>query len=228
MEYYFRISGEFGRDLLSVLVCGSIHVCCFLFLSRYYLNDTKMRSWIVTGISSFFLSLCGLFWVFKYVTGIEDFSRETIYSDNPVSRDIIIFFMTTQFFDLLIGYFSYYDQLNFLTSYVHHIFYMGFMLTLLISKTTNGFIYCFFEEIPTFLLALGTLVPSLRSDIFFGLSYLVTRIIYHVTLTTAYMLCMWESVYWKICLTVTVLHVYWMYKWTISMLKKAHKRKRTQ
>lgn len=37
-------------------------------------------------------------------------------------------------------------------------------------------------QIPTFVLALGSIVPRLRSDIFFSLCFFTTRIVYHIVL----------------------------------------------
>jgi hypothetical protein len=44
---------------------------------------------------------------------------------------------------------------------------------------TTAFMFCSIEEVPTFILALGTIAPAFRSDMGFGLSFFLLRIVYH-------------------------------------------------
>ena len=207
--------------------------CCCAFLSILYAlvspafgKDEKKRAWIISAISSLILTIFGSFRVISYFRGDEDFSEAKIYSDNPLARFLVLFFFSTELTDLVIGQIYYRSQLPILTSYVHHICYMSFMLVLASHNHSNGFIYCFFEELPTFLLAIGILFPSYRNDWAFGISYFLIRILYHFCLILGYMSAMWESLYWRIATFVMIFHLYWMYKWTFSMYRRYKKNKK--
>ena len=76
------------------------------------------------------------------------------------------------------------------------------------------------EEIPTFLLALGSIFPSCRTDIGFGLTFLIFRILFH-----GYLLCF--QIYFGVHLfavTITamsmLLHLFWFYGWATKYGKK--------
>jgi len=208
------------QDLIQIICCSLFIFILFYIIHKCFKTNERSRSWIVSAISSFILTISGLIWVIRYLFSIEQFTKENIYSDNAISRLVVIFFLSTNVVDLIIGYFYYYSQQSILTSYIHHAFYLMLTTILLLSQNTNGFIYCFFEEFPTFVLAIGFLFPRLRSDLLFGVSFFIFRIVFHMILTYKYYRCMNDSIYWKFSSLVTILHWFWMYKWTISMFKE--------
>jgi hypothetical protein len=100
---------------------------------------------------------------------------------------ICLWFGMVNVFDIVVGHFFYPKYLGLLTGYVHHIV---FIWTMLASTTGNGlfmttrpfatpFVFMLIEEFPTFLLALGSMFPRLRTDAGFGLSFFLLRIVYH-------------------------------------------------
>lgn len=211
-------------DYLQLLGCCLTIFVIFLGLKPFYHKDERAISWIVSLFSSLVLSCIGTMRLANHIKGIETFDREIIYSDDAMSRFALIFFVSVNIMDLLLGPTFYPSQLSVLTSYVHHFFYGAFVLTILAHRHSHGFIFCFFEELPTLILAVGNLVPILRSDMLFGISFFAIRLVYHVWLCFQFMLCYWESAYWKICTSVTVLHVFWMYKWTVSMVRRTRRK----
>ena len=205
---------------MSAFCCGLI--CVVFFAAKpFYKNNERGTSWIITCLSSFLLSVCGSMQVIKFVMGLEGFEQEVIYSDNFLDRICVTFFLWVNLMDLILGFFYYPSQLNILTSYAHHIFYILWILGLMAHRTTHGFQYCFFEEIPTFLVAIGNLSPALRSDLLFGLSFFWIRIVYHIYLCYRLMKCMWNSWAWVVSSSVTIMHFFWMYKWLGSMRRRS-------
>ena len=84
----------------------------------------------------------------------------------------------------------------------------------------GGFTLCMIEEIPTFLLALGSIFPSCRTDIGFGITFFIFRVLYH-----GYVLCF--QIYFGVhmfAVTITffsmLLHVFWFYGWASKYGKK--------
>ena len=115
--------------------------------------------------------------------------------------------------DLLIGVFQYPKYLDPFSTIAHHIFYIAFIITLLAHHYSQGFILCFLMEVPTVMLSIGSVWKHLRSDIIFGITFLLTRIIYNVFLIHKLALIAFDGVIWKICTLVLCLHLYWFYKW---------------
>jgi hypothetical protein len=78
---------------------------------------------------------------------------------------------------------------------------------------TPCFIYLIPAELPTFLLALGTVVPALRNNLLFGFSFFITRIVLHIYLLTYSFLSGTDSVCNFFGSGTLVLHLHWFYGW---------------
>lgn len=158
------------------------------------------------------LSIFGLYYAFKAVY-YSLWTIEYIYSENFVTRVIIIFFTASNVMDLGLGVFQYPKHLDILTSYIHHLFYTAFMLVILFSNYSRGFVICFCMELPTFVLAIGTVYNSLRSDLLFGISFFITRILFNIY--QAYMLRQLhpDGMIWRTCVLVLCFHIYWFVTW---------------
>jgi hypothetical protein len=143
------------------------------------------------------------------------------HSLDNVSVLVSIWFTLANIFDLLFGLIFYRKYLDPLTAYVHHIVYIWILVTgmtghggiAMFEPYCAGPVYMFIEEMPTFMLALGSVFPAYRTDIGFGVTFLLLRLVYH-----GYMLL--YSVYlgaspvvpFMFSLTMC-LHVYWYYAW---------------
>ena len=66
------------------------------------------------------------------------------------------------------------------------------------------------SEIPTFLLSLGSFDSYFRNDSLFGITFFITRIIYHIILTWIFRK---HSSVLFISLSALGLHLYWFYTW---------------
>ena len=104
---------------------------------------------------------------------------------------------------------------------MHHIFYLGVLAWALSSHFTLGFCLFLPLEIPTFILAVGSLYPQRRSDWLFGLTFFITRICYHLLL----FLLVWEIKdprlpVWVVVAVTFLLHVYWFVLWVKGAVKR--------
>jgi hypothetical protein len=163
-------------------------------------------------ISSFFLSIVGVVHVSETLM-TNRWSLSDIYTENSFSRSIILFFLASNVMDLALGVNDYPKYLDPLSTIMHHIFYIIFMLILLSYHYSTGFQLCFLMEIPTFVLAIGTVYKSLRSDFAFGLSFLLTRVLYNAFLAYKLATLSWDGMIWKTCVGVLCIHLYWFQKW---------------
>ncbi len=111
-----------------------------------------------------------------------------LLTQDDVSVLLSLWFGLACVWDIVIGLVFYRSQIGFLTGWVHHIVYVWMM----IGCTTGygifvtsvvyspNFVLVLVEELPTFLLALGSIFPSLRTDLGFGVTFFALRLVYHV------------------------------------------------
>ena len=209
------------NDLIQSFCCCLGIYMYFHSMKSQFMGNERHLSWTISLLSSFVLSVSGTFQACKFLLGFEGFTLDEVYNENGYDRFLAIFFFCVNFMDFCIGFVYFPNAMPFLTTYVHHFFYMLFMAMLMGAKVTHGFQYGFFEEIPTFVLALGILYPSLRSDIMFGLTFFVTRIVWHIFITYKFFAINYHSWFWMMSAVAITMHVAWMYKWCISMRKRA-------
>ena len=200
-----------SSDYIQFLLCCIYFVCGYFYLSTT-IEREKSKSWIISMLTSPLLSMFGTYYAFE-ATYYSLWTEEYIYSENMLSRFVIIFFVSSNIMDLVVGCIYYPKYLDVLTSFVHHTFYIGFMVVILFSNYSTGFVICFIMEIPTAFLAIGTVYPSTRSDISFGFTFLLTRIIFNIY--QAYKLrCLHnDGMIWKVCVLVLCFHLYWFSTW---------------
>lgn len=192
---------------------------CLFFWTYYltiegYFHSLKSKSWLLTLFSSFILSTFGTLYVIRAQL-FDLWNEDHIFGEDYISRVVMLFFLATNVMDFLLAYLFYRKYMDPVSTIGHHIFYSIFIITLLLNRYSRGFILCFFMEIPTFFLALGSVWNHLRSDISFGVSFVCTRITYNIWL--AYQLAVMSpaGVIWKVCLAVLGLHCFWFYKWCV-------------
>eukprot|EP01034_Spumella_vulgaris_P029790 gene29790-36890_t len=115
--------------------------------------------------------------------------------------------------DLTLGMTNYRKFLDPLSSVAHHTFYIGLVTFYLTNRFSRGFMLGLVMEIPTFVLALGSVWKCYRSDLLFGVAFLLTRLVYNIYLARQLAVILVDGVVWKICVGVLGLHIYWFYKW---------------
>lgn len=201
----------YSSDCAIFLLC-SLSVGVFYFGLEPFILTSKGKAWIVMLLSSFVLSIAGL--VYLTNAQLNDlWNTNFIYSDSFVSRSIMLFFASCNAMDLVLGAMYYPSFLDPFSTIAHHIFYVAFIATLLSHGYSNGFMLCFVMEVPTFILSLGSVQKSLRSDVTFGISFFLTRIVYNVLLAYRLAVISFDGVIWKICVCVLGLHIFWFTKW---------------
>ena len=110
---------------------------------------------------------------------------------------------------------------------MHHVFYLGVLAWALISHFTLGFCLFLPLEIPTFILAVGSLYPQRRSDWLFGLTFFITRICYHLLLFVLVREIRNPRLpLWVVVAVTFWLHVYWFVMWAKGWARRRKKRER--
>ena len=205
------------------------------FVSVLLRLPEKKLAWMVSLVNSFVMTVGGVLYLAVKLPpvltalGKGNFLIGEKVFHEPLSNFaalLCMWFLMANVFDLVFGLLFYRRQLGFLTAYVHH---SVFIWTMVAATTGNGgfltcrpfasaFMYVIIEELPTFLLALGSVVPACRTDLGFGLTFFLFRIAYHVGF---FGLALYNRQ--KVDTPVIVLysltlamHVNWFYNWVIK------------
>ena len=184
----------------------------FFVLLEQKVHTQKAKSWIVMLLSSTVLSVFGCR-AYYTIEATQSWDSDNIYGEDFISRCVVIFFASSNVMDLVLGTIHYPSQLDPLTSIFHHIFYVTFMLILLQHHYSRGFLLCFVMEVPTGLLALGSVWHHLRTDLGFGITFFITRLVFNVYLACRLYFLSPEGMIWRVCAAVLCMHLFWFYKW---------------
>jgi hypothetical protein len=154
----------------------------------------------------------------------------SVLSDTRLDRFICTFFGTFCCLDLIFGIVFYPKQLDLLTGWVHHSMYLWLMYHLHSNHIQGGFSLFLVEELPTFLLALGNVARGWRTNLLFGLSFFVTRLVWHGYLLSKFWMARKVSSHalWPIITAALVLHLHWFYGYVRQQIRRFAKRNRVK
>jgi len=216
------------NEIITAFILFSLILCFIgIFAKIYFNHDIKKMSWIISLFNSFILTIIGIIYLYMKTPLYKDFflfgnnGRKLFHSSDNIAVLTCIWFGLANFFDLLFGLLFYAKFLDPLTAYVHHTVYIWLMIT----STTGygffthcevfcvGFVYVGIEELPTFLLALGSVFPSLRTDIGFGVTFFVLRLVYHSYMLIYTILSKSDSIVTILYILTLILHIFWFTTW---------------
>jgi len=173
------------------------------------------------------MSMMGFVYIYQKLPQIHyaimsgEGGEELLHSVDDVSALVCLWFAIMNVSDLVFGVLCYPQHMGFMTAVVHHPFYVWVMVVAVTGRGgfidmppfASGFMFAIIEEIPTFLLAMGSMFPSLRTDMGFGFTFFLLRICYNFFLISC-------TVVLRLPLPSTVIpslsfamHVYWFYSW---------------
>eukprot|EP01055_Gregarina_sp_Pseudo9_P005567 Gregarina_sp_Pseudo_9__5566@NODE_746_length_2278_cov_58_808397_g702_i0_p1_GENE_NODE_746_length_2278_cov_58_808397_g702_i0NODE_746_length_2278_cov_58_808397_g702_i0_p1_ORF_typecomplete_len311_score70_09TRAM_LAG1_CLN8/PF03798_16/0_00091DUF2627/PF11118_8/20DUF2627/PF11118_8/13DUF2627/PF11118_8/1_3e03_NODE_746_length_2278_cov_58_808397_g702_i08821814 len=191
------------------------------FLLRWICDpgDDKRRAWLPSLLSSLFMfcTCCPLFcvWFFHDITtqGLGP-ATEGVVSSSMFSNDVIVFFLTFLWFDMLVSGIFFAGHMEVLAGWVHHIAYIMLCSNALCWGWSYGLAIMFIEELPTLLLALGRCYPKWQSEHGFGYTFAVLRLGLHCFIsivTTLY--CRHISFIWAAAWLTLLVHLWWFSGW---------------
>ncbi|KAF8598973.1 hypothetical protein BDV93DRAFT_547167 [Ceratobasidium sp. AG-I] len=159
------------------------------FVAFYYLvapryTTLKQRAWVLTTLSSLLTSVAALPYFYDFISSggrVQALRASSAWSDT-----VVRVFQGYLVSDLLLGALCYPKYVNISTGWVHHTLY--FILIHYITSMGWSNIFCLglIMEVPTLILALGSLHPRLRSDNLFASTFFAFRIVFHIILILAY------------------------------------------
>jgi hypothetical protein len=183
-------------------------------VKRYPDLTVKRRAHILSIKASLTLFLVSLYFNYKYVT--SNFDKD-IYlgkinggTDAFVLQLSVLNLMAYFITDCIVGYNKYHQYMCNLTGYFHHIVYIIVSVISFRINATGLYVLYLIEELPTIFLNTGRYNHLLRKDYTFGLTFFLTRIVYHIFLTWKFKSNFMFIIMGALSLSV---HCYWFRNW---------------
>ena len=205
-------------------------ITAFLCLEQYslYKNITsrrkeltvKQRAYVLSIKAAVSMLLIGVFYNYKWYQAGFDLN---MYKDNLTDSDHIIqklailSFSSYLLMDSIIGHHHYHKYMRVLSGYLHHIVYLCVNMLALWSGEYPFFLLFMLEELPTVFLSIGSFNEKYRKNYTFGITFFLTRIVFHAFLIYK----MYQNgslLVATLASVVLVLHVYWFYGWVKKYL----------
>lgn len=234
---------EFVEENIKGLILIIFLFYIFVVLISKLFFTIKQLAWCISLFNSLFMSIVGVYFLFdifpkiqfEYFTCLgEDHNLSVMHGIDNFGTAICIMFAVGNVADLILGLIFYRSELGLLTTYIHHtlytwLMYFGITTNGIFMKTTGpfttAFLFCTIEEVPTFILALGTIFPSLRSDLGFGITFFLFRILFHITILHHEVKCNGYPQMYSLIILTLLLHFHWFYGWVSKYLFGSKKKK---
>lgn len=97
----------------------------------------------------------------------------------------VLYFTSYLIMDIVLGKIYYHEHMCSLSGYAHHIGYLFINWLTVHYSMYSVFLLYMIEELPTIILSLGSFDKIYRNNTAFGLTFLLTRILYHAIVTIA-------------------------------------------
>ncbi|KAJ2319256.1 RNA helicase, partial [Coemansia sp. RSA 2704] len=110
--------------------------------------------------------------------------------------------------DLAFGQLFYRSTISWLTGYFHHTLYIGITLYAVVQRVPAILCLLFYNEVPTIILAVGSINKNWRSDALFMATFFATRIALHTVLLTKFYKHSPHRFIWVLMLLVFPMHLY--------------------
>ena len=189
------------------------------------LNE-KQRSYILSIKASITLFLVSLYFNYKYVSSnfdtdmyLGDINGTDAFILQLSVLNLMAYFIT----DCVLGYYKYHKYMCNLNGYFHHIVYIIVSIVSFRIDAVGLYILYLIEELPTIFLSTGSYNQLLRKDYTFGLTFFLTRIVYHIFLTWRFQSSFLFLIIGILSLSV---HSYWFKNWCSKYLDILFKDKR--
>lgn len=215
-----------NHDIFVFTASSILFLSWFYFLRSFSDKSERANAWILTLMCG---SVCGYSCWPTVAEAISQghFKTETLYSNNPTHRLIILFFVAYLFWDSILM-FKYFPSQGGL---YHHVPFFFVMTATLYYGCPGVFVVFMVVEWPTVILSLIKIWPSLRKwlNIVFGIMWVSCRILYHAWLSYQLYLTRSDcplSFVWFLSCCPWPLHIVWFLQWLRNTLKHSKEERR--
>lgn len=207
---------DIGFSYILILLLSCLEFYFHYHFINYIRKDLtqKQKAHILSIKSSLTLLLVGLYYNYYYFT--SNFNEESFFSilekkdSINFGKLVVLYFTAYLLMDIFIGNKEYPEYMKSLSGNIHHTVYTIVNMLSLYIGVFPIYLLHMVSEIPTFLLSLGSFDSYFRNDSLFGVTFFITRIVYHIILTWIFRK---YSPIFLISLTALGLHLYWFHSW---------------
>lgn len=196
----------------------------------------RKLSWVLSCFNSGLLTALGCIYTYYKLrdTGMV-LDYKTLHNQDNFSFLVCIWFAMFNATDLIFGGIFYLQQMGFMTACIHHPLFIyimiacttgcygiwwskGGLVATLVPPFAPSFMLMTVEELPTFILALGSVFPSCRSDMGFGITFFLLRIVYHGYVLVRGIHVGVHPFVSSLFAITGVMHIFWFRGWVVSQL----------
>lgn len=171
--------------------------------------NEKRLSWVLTFTSSLICTLVSIPFVIRFIYSGMDMAL--LSKDSAFHTGFICFFISYLVLDLVLGSIYYRQRITLVTGWIHHMFYIVALFWLLRLKIASLFTVASILELPTLILAAGSMKHEWRSDYLFGSTFFALRLVAHAWMMVALKRYHRIGYIWILALIIYPLHMYWFY-----------------
>ncbi|CAO3590676.1 unnamed protein product [Absidia cylindrospora] len=191
---------------LSLLGLGFYFYFC---LRTGLAKNEKQISWLLTFASSVVCTAVSFPYYIRFWRSGWD--MQLLGMESSVHTSLVCFFITYLVMDLSLGSMYYKGRITIATGWIHHSIYIVILFWLMRSRSASFFTVNAILELPTVILAVGSMRASWRSDFLFASSFFALRLVYHAWMIVSVKQYHRLESLWLVALLVFPLHVYWFY-----------------
>lgn len=179
----------------------------------------KQKAYIVSIRSTYLMFLCGVY--FNYIFYVSNYDKNVYINSlswisDTIAQISILNFTAYLIMDCYLGYTYYPEFMTSLSGYVHHSIYLVINMYALYTGLYPLYLLYMVSELPSFLLNVGSFNKEWRNDILFGLSFFITRILYHIYLLYVINI----NIISVFGIPILGIHIYWFKNWVRYILYK--------
>lgn len=201
----------------------------YLLLALYYLagrallsslggpDELKRRSWLLGLAAALVLSALSLPLALELALAPPARFAALVSTDSPTSRAALLFFSAEMVLDLAIGAVDYPAQVHELSGLAHHTaFLLGSWMTLR-HGACGFFLGGALVEVPTLLLAVGSVHRPWRADVAYALSFFLFRVAYALWYTARLALFSGLPAFAAMMAASCCLNLVWFYSTVVAL-----------
>ncbi|KAJ3103223.1 hypothetical protein HDU97_010287 [Phlyctochytrium planicorne] len=200
-----------------LLICLALQPVLYLSLTFLFpktFNTPKQKAWILTAFSSLVMTVASFPYLWDFFTTEYGLDSAACMGWEKWSHAICAFFVSYCLGDLIVGHVMYRSEMNPWSGYFHHTLYTFMVSNLTQLHLGPAFILFGILELPTLLMAMGSIHKPLRNDLLFGFTFFTTRLAFHAYLTFHLgVIAFPYTTIFLYPLSVMPLHVMWFSGW---------------
>lgn len=187
--------------------------------------SVKQSAYIMSTKSTFIMFICGLYFNGMFYASnfdIDVYINSLGLFSHILGNLFILNFMAYLIMDCIIGYNYYPNYMNTLAGYIHHNIYIIINICSLYNDLYPYYLLFMISELPSVILNVGSFEPKFRSDMLFGTTFFITRIVYHIYLTYIFFNIV---IIRSFAIPILCIHIYWFKNWVVKYLVNHRKTK---